>query len=112
MATTGASQIRLYAEEPEHTRLRWLRTLFPNYHLGADRLDMAHAVEVRMPFLDHVLFEAVCQVPSAVLARGGPLARSDFLEHSWAARLVLDHRPALYRPAPVAPSQAPEAQDA
>ena len=30
----------------------------------------------------------------------GPLARSDFLEHSWAARLVLDHRPALYRPAP------------
>ena len=37
---------------------------------------------------------------TAVLARGGPLARSDFLEHSWAARLVLDHRPALYRPAP------------
>ena len=37
---------------------------------------------------------------AAVLVRGGPLARSDFLEHSWAARLVLDHRPSLYRPAP------------
>jgi hypothetical protein len=37
---------------------------------------------------------------AAVLARGGPLARSDFLEHSWAARVVLDHRPAFYQPAP------------
>ena len=37
---------------------------------------------------------------AAVLVRGGPLAHSDFLEHSWAARLVLDHRPSLYRPAP------------
>ena len=37
---------------------------------------------------------------TAVFVRGGPLARSDFLEHSWAARLVLDHRPSLYRPAP------------
>jgi len=37
---------------------------------------------------------------AAVLVRGGPLAQSDFLEHSWAARLVLDHRPSLYRPEP------------
>jgi hypothetical protein len=43
---------------------------------------------------------AVATQAAAVLARGGPLARSDFLEHSWAARLVLDHRPPLYRPAP------------
>jgi hypothetical protein len=43
---------------------------------------------------------AVATQAAAVLARGGPLARSDFLEHSWAARLVLDHRPSLYRPAP------------
>ena len=49
----------------------WLRTLFPNYHMGADRLDMAHAVEVRMPFLDHVLFEEVCRLPVALLARDG-----------------------------------------
>ena len=37
---------------------------------------------------------------AAVLARGGPLAPSDFLEHSWAARLTLDHWPSLYRPTP------------
>lgn len=43
---------------------------------------------------------AVATQAAAVLARGGPLARSDFLEHSGAARLVLDHRPSLYRPAP------------
>jgi hypothetical protein len=43
---------------------------------------------------------ALATQAAAVLARGGPLARSDFLEHSWAARLVLDHRPSLYRPAP------------
>ncbi len=43
---------------------------------------------------------AVAWQAAAVGVRGGPLARSDFLEHSWAARLVLDQRPALYRPAP------------
>ena len=43
---------------------------------------------------------ALATQAAAVLARGGPLAHSDFLEHSWAARLVLDHRPSLYRPAP------------
>ena len=35
-----------------------------------------------------------------LLARGGPLAPSDFLRHSWAARLVLDRWPRLYNPAP------------
>jgi hypothetical protein len=43
---------------------------------------------------------AVATQAVAVLARGGPLARSDFLEHSRAARFVLDRRPSLYRPAP------------
>jgi len=33
-------------------------------------------------------------------ARGGPLAPSDFLRHSQAARFVLDRWPRLYRPAP------------
>jgi asparagine synthase (glutamine-hydrolysing) len=49
----------------------WLRTIFANYHMGADRLDMAHAVEVRLPFLDHVLVEAVSQYPVAMLAKDG-----------------------------------------
>jgi asparagine synthase (glutamine-hydrolysing) len=46
----------------------WLRSLFVNYHLAADRLDMAHGVEVRLPFLDHVLFEYAQQLPLPVLA--------------------------------------------
>lgn len=49
----------------------WLRSLFVNYHLAADRLDMAHAVEVRLPFLDHKLFEFASQIPVSLLAKGG-----------------------------------------
>lgn len=48
----------------------WMRSLFANYHLAADRLDMAHGVEVRLPFLDHVLFEHVNALPLDVLAAG------------------------------------------
>jgi hypothetical protein len=43
---------------------------------------------------------AVATQAAAVLLRGGPLAPSDFLRHSPAARLILDRWPALYRPAP------------
>jgi hypothetical protein len=43
---------------------------------------------------------ALATQAAAVLARGGPLARSDFLAHSRAARLVLDHWPARYHPSP------------
>jgi hypothetical protein len=38
---------------------------------------------------------------AAVLVRGGPVAPSDFLEHSPAARLVLDRWPAWYDPEPL-----------
>ena len=46
----------------------WLHSLFVNYHLAADRLDMAHGVEVRLPFLDHHLFEYVNCLPVSLLA--------------------------------------------
>ncbi|MFP8873144.1 MAG: asparagine synthase-related protein, partial [Myxococcota bacterium] len=46
----------------------WLHSLFVNYHLAADRLDMAHGVEVRLPFLDHVLFEYAHLLPLSILA--------------------------------------------
>ncbi|NNF13374.1 MAG: asparagine synthase (glutamine-hydrolyzing) [Gemmatimonadetes bacterium] len=46
----------------------WFRSLFSGYHLAADRLDMAHGVEVRFPFLDHELFEFTQQIPLAALA--------------------------------------------
>lgn len=63
---------RLRTFEPAKALLYvWLRTIFVNYHLAADRLDMAHAVEVRLPYLDHVLFEYVSRIPAAELARGG-----------------------------------------
>ncbi len=45
----------------------WLHSLFVNYHLAADRLDMAHGVEVRLPFLDHELFEYANRLPVALL---------------------------------------------
>jgi asparagine synthase (glutamine-hydrolysing) len=62
----------LRAWEPARAMLYlWLRTLFASYHLAADRLDMAHAVEVRMPFLDHVLWEHVCRYPVSLLAKDG-----------------------------------------
>ena len=49
----------------------WLKSLFVNYVLAGERLDMAHAVEVRLPFLDHKLFELTRAIPAAVLAQGG-----------------------------------------
>ena len=45
----------------------WLHSIFVNYHLAADRLDMAHGVEVRLPFLDHELFEYTNRLPVAQL---------------------------------------------
>ena len=55
---------RLREWEPAKAMLYvWLRTLFANYHMAADRIDMAHAVEVRLPYLDHVLFEHVARIP-------------------------------------------------
>jgi len=50
----------------------WLHSLFANYHLAGDRLDMAHAVEVRLPFLDHVLFEHAQELPLSVLSPPSP----------------------------------------
>lgn len=49
----------------------WLKTIFPGYILAADRADMAHSVEVRLPFLDHVLFEYVRGIPVRTLGYGG-----------------------------------------
>jgi asparagine synthase (glutamine-hydrolysing) len=52
---------------PHQILYMWFRSIFVTYHLAADRLDMGHAVEVRYPFLDHVLFEALHDVPIAVM---------------------------------------------
>ncbi len=49
----------------------WMKSLFVNYVLAGERLDMAHAVEVRLPFLDHKLFEYARSIPATMLARNG-----------------------------------------
>lgn len=62
---------RLPKREPARQLLYlWLHSLFANYHLAADRLDMAHGVEVRLPFLDHRLFEYANSLPLGILAAG------------------------------------------
>jgi asparagine synthase (glutamine-hydrolysing) len=48
----------------------WLKSMLPNQVLIADRLDMAHAVEVRMPFLDHHVAELARDLPVSLLIRG------------------------------------------
>jgi asparagine synthase (glutamine-hydrolysing) len=63
---------RLRGREPVRQILYlWLKTLFVNYLLAADRVDMAHAVEVRLPFLDHKLFEYASRIPASLLTRDG-----------------------------------------
>ena len=49
----------------------WMKTHFVGYVLAAERLDMAHGVEQRLPFLDHRLFEAVRDLPRELLFREG-----------------------------------------
>ena len=63
---------RVWGREPAKQLLYlWLRSVFVNYHMAADRLDMAHAVEVRLPFLDHKLFEHASRIPVSLLAKEG-----------------------------------------
>lgn len=62
----------LFGREPVKLILYlWMKSLFVNYVLAGERLDMAHAVEVRLPFLDHKLFEFARSIPATMLARNG-----------------------------------------
>ena len=49
----------------------WLKSLFAGYNLAAERADMAHGVEVRLPYLDHQLFDYGSGIPSTLLVRDG-----------------------------------------
>jgi asparagine synthase (glutamine-hydrolysing) len=63
---------QLLGREPVRQLLYlWLKSSFPNYVLAGERLDMAHAVEQRLPYLDHPLFEFVREIPAARLFRLG-----------------------------------------
>jgi asparagine synthase (glutamine-hydrolysing) len=45
----------------------WNKTILPNQVLFSERLDMGHSVEVRLPLLDHRLFEVARKIPARLL---------------------------------------------
>ncbi len=62
---------RLALVEPFQVLLHlWMKSHFASYILAAERLDMAHAVELRLPFLDHLLFEYTRTLPASLLHAG------------------------------------------
>ena len=50
----------------------WAKSVLPNYILNllGDRMEMAHSVEGRVPFLDHYVVECVCRAPVSLKIRG------------------------------------------
>src|SRR5258705_3925067 len=50
----------------------WAKSFLPNYILNllGDRMEMAHSVEGRVPFLDHQVVECVCRAPVSLKIRG------------------------------------------
>jgi asparagine synthase (glutamine-hydrolysing) len=49
----------------------WSKTWLPNYILSylGDRMEMAHSVEARLPFLDHRLVQSVVRIPLKIKIR-------------------------------------------
>jgi asparagine synthase (glutamine-hydrolysing) len=50
----------------------WAKTVLPNYILTVlgDRMEMAHSVEGRVPFLDHEVVELISRMPVHLKIRG------------------------------------------
>jgi asparagine synthase (glutamine-hydrolysing) len=50
----------------------WSKSVLPNYILVllGDRMEMAHSVEGRLPFLDHHVVEYICKLPVDLKIRG------------------------------------------
>jgi asparagine synthase (glutamine-hydrolysing) len=50
----------------------WAKSFLPSYILNllGDRMEMAHSVEGRVPFLDHRVVECVCRAPVSLKIRG------------------------------------------
>ena len=64
---------QMTGREPVHQSMYiWSKTHLPNYILTVlgDRMEMAHSVEGRVPFLDHELVELVTQLPVSYKIRG------------------------------------------
>lgn len=57
--------------DPLHQSLYlWIRSMLPNQILVADRMEMAHGLENRLPFLDHHIAECARAIPLPLLIRG------------------------------------------
>src|SRR6185437_14274812 len=57
---------QLAGRDPVHQSLYlWAKTMLPGYILTmlGDRMEMAHSVEGRVPFLDHRVVEVICSQP-------------------------------------------------
>jgi len=64
---------QLRGRAPVHQSMYlWSKTMLPNYILSmlGDRMEMAHSVEGRLPFLDHPLVELACSLPVSAKIRG------------------------------------------
>jgi len=50
----------------------WAKSFLPSYILNllGDRMEMAHSIEGRVPFLDHQVVECLCRVPVSLKIRG------------------------------------------
>jgi asparagine synthase (glutamine-hydrolysing) len=50
----------------------WSKTMLPGYILGnlGDRMEMAHSIEGRLPFLDHFVVEEAARMPVSMKIRG------------------------------------------
>ncbi len=67
----------------------------------ADRMSMAHSLELRVPFLDHHLVEFAARLPERLKVRGGV---TKYLLKKWADPLLpreIIHRPKKGFPVPV-----------
>ncbi len=64
---------QLKGRPPVHQSLYlWGKTMLPNYILTTlgDRMEMAHSIEGRVPFLDHHVVELLCAMPLRQKIRG------------------------------------------
>lgn len=64
---------RLKGRNAVHTALYlWAKTILPNYILSnlGDRMEMAHSIEGRVPFMDHRVAEYLHRVPVSLKIRG------------------------------------------
>lgn len=64
---------QLKGRHPVHRSMyAWSKSVLPNFILSVlgDRMEMAHSVEGRVPFLDHHVVERAARLPVGMLIRG------------------------------------------